>query len=155
MDFSVNFSNKVGAVGFISRIFPSLLPARLIRVDPDTGEYIRDRETGLCVVCSPGQPGELVAKIDRGNPVRDFHGYADARDTEKKIARDVFRKGDACFRSGDLLQMDDLGFVYFLDRCGDTFRWKAENVATLEVEAVMGPLVGDRDVVVYGVKVEL
>jgi solute carrier family 27 fatty acid transporter 1/4 len=67
-------------------------------VDPDTGEYVRNPKTGLCILCKTGEPGELLAKIDKGNPVRDFHGYADKRDTDKKIARDVFKKGDSCFR---------------------------------------------------------
>ena len=95
---SVNFSNKLGAVGFISRIFPWLIPSRVVRVNPDTGEFIRDPKTGLCILCRPGEPGELVAQIDARNPVRDFSGYADKRSTAKKVARDVFKMGDACFR---------------------------------------------------------
>jgi len=149
----VNFSNKLGAVGFISRIFPWLIPSRVVRVNPDTGEFIRDPKTGLCILCRPGEPGELVAQIDARNPVRDFSGYADKRSTAKKVVRDVLKKGDACFRSGDILQTDDLGFVYFVDRCGDTFRWKAENVSTLEVEGLLAPIVGYRDVIVYGVEI--
>ena len=97
--FPVNFSNKLGAVGFISRIFPFLIPARVVRVDPDSGEFIRDAKTGLCILCRPGEPGELVAQIDARNPVRDFSGYADKRSTAKKVVSDVFKKGDACFRS--------------------------------------------------------
>ena len=53
-------------------------------------------------------------------------------------------------RSGDLIEMDDLGFFYFLDRCGDTFRWKGENVSTTEVESLLSKVLGDKDVAVYG-----
>ena len=67
-------------------------------MNPDTGEFIRHPKTGLCILCRPGEPGELVAQIDARNPVRDFSGYADKRSTAKKVARDVFKKGDACFR---------------------------------------------------------
>ena len=67
-------------------------------MDPDSGEFIRDAKTGLCILCRPGEPGELVAQIDARNPVRDFSGYADKRSTAKKVVSDVFKKGDACFR---------------------------------------------------------
>ena len=77
----------------------------------------------MCIEAGPGEEGELVAKIIRGDPVKDFQGYGNNRDeTEKKILRDVFRKGDAYFRSGDLVTMDKFGWIFFKDRCGDTFR---------------------------------
>ena len=95
--FSVNFSNKKGAVGFMSRLFPFLLPFRLIRVDPETGEPLRDKN-GLCQTCEPGEPGEIVSTITKGNPVRDFDGYVDKKATDSKILRDVFKKGDICFK---------------------------------------------------------
>ena len=80
---------------------------------------------GVCIEAGPGEEGELVAKIIRGDPVKDFQGYGNNRDeTEKKILRDVFRKGDAYFRSGDLVTMDKFGWIFFKDRCGDTFRSK-------------------------------
>jgi solute carrier family 27 fatty acid transporter 1/4 len=69
------------------------------------------------------------------------------------VYRDVFKKGDLYFSSGDLLTVDDLGYVYFKDRTGDTFRWKGENVSTTEVESVVASLVGLSDVVCYGVSV--
>merc|ERR1719400_1277942 len=125
-----NFSNKVGAVGFISVLFPFLLPLGLVKVDEETREPLRT-EDGLCIPCEFGEPGELVGRIDRGHPVRDYHGYADDSSTKKKVMKDVWRKGDMCFRSGDILVMDELGWLYFKDSAG----------------------VGLRDCVVYGVEI--
>jgi len=147
-----NFSNKVGAVGFISVLFPFLLPLGIVKVDEDTGEPLRGSD-GLAIPCAYGEPGELVGRIDKGHPVRDYHGYADDSSTKKKIMKDVWNKGDMCFRSGDILVMDELGWLYFKDRAGDTFRWKGENVSTMEVEATISQVIGLRDCVVYGVEV--
>ena len=97
-------------------------------MDKETGEEIRD-ENGLCIRCGPGEPGEWVGEIVRNHPVRDFHGYADKSATRKKILNNVWKKGDMCFRSGDILVMDQFGWIYFKDRVGDTFRWKGENVS--------------------------
>jgi len=82
-----------------------------------------------------------------------FDGYLNPMETTKKIAHDVFRKGDSAFLSGDLVMKDELGYIYFHDRTGDTFRWRGENVSTTEVESVMSKVLGLRDVVVYGVMV--
>jgi len=147
-----NFSNKVGAVGFVSVLFPFLLPLGIVKVDEDTGEPLRG-DDGLAIPCEYGEPGELVGRIDKGHPVRDYHGYADDSSTKKKIMKDVWNKGDMCFRSGDILVMDELGWLYFKDRAGDTFRWKGENVSTMEVEATISQVIGLRDCVVYGVEV--
>jgi solute carrier family 27 fatty acid transporter 1/4 len=150
----VNFSNKVGAVGFVSVLMPSALPLGLVKVDPDTLEPERDPTTGLCLPCRPGEPGELVGSVQRGHPVRDFQGYTDREATKKKLIMDVWRKGDLGFRSGDILTMDALGWLSFRDRAGDTFRWKGENVSTMEVEAVVSAAVGlASDCVAYGVAV--
>merc|ERR1711962_1277088 len=146
-DFDIIF------VGFISVLFPFLLPLGLIRVDEDTMEPVRDPVTGLCVPCQIGEPGELVGKIERGHPVRDFQGYADKEATKKKVMKDVWKKGDMAFRSGDILVQDELGWLYFKDRAGDTFRWKGENVSTMEVEATVSAVMGLRDCVVYGVEI--
>lgn len=118
----------MGAVGFIGVIFPDfivekLLPLRLIRVDEVTGEPIRGAD-GFCERCEPGESGELVGKIVRGDPVKDFQGYRDPEATKKKILHDVFRKGDLYFRSGDILVIDEFGWLYFKDRSGDTFRFE-------------------------------
>jgi len=146
-----NFSNKVGAVGFISVLFPFLLPLSIIKVDKNR-EPMRS-PSGLALPCEYGEPGELMGRIDRGHPVRDYHGYADNTSSDKKIMRDVWRRGDRFFRSGDIFVMDEFGWLYFKDRAGDTFRWKGENVSTAEVEAMISQVIGLRDCVVYGVEI--
>jgi len=149
----INFDGTVGAVGFVSLIAPAVYPVGLIKVtEEDDPEPIRG-PNGLCISCKPGEPGMFVGKIVNNDPVRDFHGYADKSATKKKVARDVFRRGDAVFLSGDILVMDELGYLFFLDRTGDTFRWRGENVSTTEVEAVISNLAGLKDCVVYGVEV--
>ncbi|XP_064649666.1 long-chain fatty acid transport protein 4-like [Lineus longissimus] len=148
----VNMDNKVAAVGFTTRIAPFLYPVTLIKVDELTGSPIRDSH-GLCIQCQPGEPGELVGKIVKGDPIREFDGYVNKDATSKKIAYDVFRKGDMAFLTGDMLIMDDCGYMYFKDRTGDTFRWRGENVSTSEVEASISNIVKLKDCVVYGVEV--
>uniref|UniRef100_A0A1B0GJ61 Very long-chain fatty acid transport protein n=1 Tax=Lutzomyia longipalpis TaxID=7200 RepID=A0A1B0GJ61_LUTLO len=147
-----NIDNKVGAVGFVPVYAEYLYPVTLIKCDEETGEPIRNSE-GWCIKCKPGEAGIFLGKIIRKTPARAFGGYADKKASEKKILRDVFRKGDAYFNSGDILVRDIFGYFYFRDRTGDTFRWRGENVATSEVEAVISNIVGLHDCVVYGVEV--
>ncbi|XP_075041200.1 long-chain fatty acid transport protein 4 [Mixophyes fleayi] len=147
-----NFDNNVGSCGFNSRILPFVYPIRLMKVNEDTMELIRTPE-GLCIPCGPGEPGQLVGRIIQSDPLRRFDGYVNESATSKKIARNVFKSGDMAYLSGDVLVMDDLGYMYFRDRTGDTFRWKGENVSTTEVEAILSRLLGQADVVVYGVEV--
>ena len=78
-----------------------------------------------------------MAKIVNRHPVRGFPGYVDHDSTRKKILNSVWSEGDHCFKSGDILVADKYGWFYFVDRIGDTFRWKGENVSTTEVEAVI------------------
>ncbi|CAG7725933.1 unnamed protein product [Allacma fusca] len=148
----VNIDSHVGAVGFIPRIAYPFLPMKMIKLD-ENGEPLRDPKTGLAVKCGPNEAGELVGKIIRNHPIRDFQGYADSSSTKRKIIYDVFRKGDQGFRTGDILIMDELGYFYFKDRTGDTFRWKGENVSTVEVETIISKVFGFEDVTAYGVKV--
>ncbi|XP_041050500.1 long-chain fatty acid transport protein 4 isoform X1 [Carcharodon carcharias] len=147
-----NFDNKVGACGFNSRILPFVYPIRLVKVDEDTMELVRGPD-GVCIPCKPGEPGQLVGRIVQNDPLRRFDGYVNETATTKKIAHDVFKKGDAAYLSGDVLVMDDYGYMYFRDRTGDTFRWKGENVSTTEVEGTLSRILGMADVVVYGVEV--
>ncbi|KAM9392801.1 long-chain fatty acid transport protein 1a isoform 1-T2 [Pholidichthys leucotaenia] len=147
-----NMDGKVGACGFNSRILPNVYPIRLVRVNEDTMELLRDSR-GLCVPCRPGEPGLLVGKINQKDPLRRFDGYANQDATQKKIAHNVFKKNDSVYISGDVLVMDELGYMYFRDRSGDTFRWRGENVSTTEVEGILSGLLGQTDVAVYGVTV--
>ena len=116
-----------------------------------TGEYVRD-SNGFCMHTDINEPGELLGKI-ADNPASRFDGYVDNVATNKKILTDVFKKGDRYFRTGDIMRLDEMGYFYFCDRTGDTFRWKGENVSTVEVEGIMSRLFNLSDVVVYGVEV--
>ncbi|XP_015175015.1 PREDICTED: long-chain fatty acid transport protein 4-like isoform X2 [Polistes dominula] len=147
----VNIDNTVGAIGFMSRIAPSAYPISIIKVNEE-GEPIRNAK-GLCQVCEPNEPGVFIGKIIPNNPSRAFLGYVDKKASDNKIVRDVFTKGDSAFLSGDILISDELGYLYFKDRTGDTFRWKGENVSTSEVEAIISNLINYNDCIVYGVEV--
>jgi fatty-acyl-CoA synthase len=110
---------------------------------------------GSCIKCDPEEIGEVISKIviDPARPSQRFEGYADPGATEKKILRDVFEKGDRWFRTGDLMKKDARGYYYFIDRIGDTFRWKGENVATSEVSEAITVFPGIKEANVYGVSV--
>jgi fatty-acyl-CoA synthase len=107
---------------------------------------------GLCERCAVGEIGEALGRID-DNPGARFEGYSELAETAKKILRDVFQLGDAWMRTGDLMRRDAHGFYTFVDRVGDTFRWKGENVATLEVRLAIQTCPGVREAIVYGVAV--
>ncbi|KAG8630941.1 hypothetical protein KVT40_000081 [Elsinoe batatas] len=125
----------------------------LVRHDVETGEPVRDATTGLCVRCAPDEPGELLGWVDPANIKEKFAGYwGDEAAGQNKILRDVLKKGDAYFRTGDLIRTDKEGRSFFVDRVGDTFRWKGENVSTGEVEKVLAGAEGVGEVVVYGVQ---
>ncbi|HVY90470.1 MAG TPA: long-chain-acyl-CoA synthetase [Hyphomonadaceae bacterium] len=151
---NVNFFNldgKIGAVGRIPRLLRSRLPARLLKFDVETEQPVRGPD-GLCVEAGVDEPGEAVGPIT-GEPRQRFDGYNDEAQSKKKLLRDVFEKGDLWFRTGDLMKMDADGYVYFVDRVGDTFRWKSENVSTSEVEIAISSMAGVKHAVVYGVTV--
>jgi solute carrier family 27 fatty acid transporter 1/4 len=123
----------------------------LIKIDTDTNP-IRDKN-GLCIACSPNEKGLLVGLIG-SSPMTAFNGYAnDPNASKKKIVENVFKKGQSAFNSGDLMLCDDLGFIYFCDRLGDTYRWKGENVSTQEVENIISSKLDSTEIVVYGVTV--
>ncbi|CAL8071952.1 unnamed protein product [Orchesella dallaii] len=149
-----NLDSKPGSCGFIPRWAFPFMPYKLAKVTEE-GEIVRDPKTGKVILCGVNEPGELIGKIYPRDPLRNFEGYSDKASTEKKILRDVVRKGDSFFRSGDLLMMDEFGYFYFKDRSGDTFRWKGENVSTQQVELVISKICDMADVAVYGVSIPL
>ncbi|PNJ54881.1 SLC27A2 isoform 2 [Pongo abelii] len=146
----MNYVRKVGAVGRVNYLQKKIITYDLIKYDVEKDEPVRD-ENGYCVRVPKGEVGLLVCKITKLTP---FNGYAGAKaQTEKKKLRDVFKKGDLYFNSGDLLMVDHENFIYFHDRVGDTFRWKGENVATTEVADTVGLVDFVQEVNVYGVHV--
>jgi fatty-acyl-CoA synthase len=147
----LNYDGTVGAVGRVPDYSEKLLPARVIRFDVESEMPVRG-EDGLCIECGPAEVGECVGGMSK-RAGREFEGYTNRADSEKKMLHDVFAKGDAWFRTGDLMRRDEHGYFYFVDRIGDTFRWKGENVATTEVAAVLGRVPGVKEANVYGVTV--
>ncbi|KAL9061104.1 MAG: hypothetical protein Q9162_000249 [Coniocarpon cinnabarinum] len=145
-----------GAIGRVGSLLRVLFRGNteMIELDIATEEPVRDPATGLCKIAPTGTPGEMVAKLDEQNLKESFLGYfQNEAATNKKILRNVRKKGDAYFRSGDLLRANDDGLRYFVDRIGDTFRWKSENVATSEVAEVLGMHPHIVEANVYGVSI--
>jgi fatty-acyl-CoA synthase len=149
-----NFEGKPGAIGRLPWFIERRFPVRIVKFDVETEMPVRDAQ-GFCIRCAPDEVGETIGQIinDPEKPSNRFEGYADQAENERKILRDVFTPGDAWFRTGDLMRQDRDGYFYFVDRIGDTFRWKGENVSTTEVAETINRFPGIRDTNVYGVHV--
>ena len=155
---NVSLYNVEGRPGSIGRLPPLLAhrsPVLLVRTDLETGEIPRLND-GLCERCGPSQTGEALGRVDSTSEASPLHfgGYLDARATAAKLIHDVLTPGDTWFRTGDLMRQDEAGFFYFIDRVGDTFRWKGENVSAAEVADIICRCPGVTNAVVYGVLVE-
>lgn len=149
---NVMMANLTGEkIGSIGRVPFGLLHTQLVKYDSETESYPRDHR-GFLIPAPTGTPGMLIVEISAHNPFSRFDGYTDRAATEHKILRDVFRKGDAWFSSGDLLRQDEDGDHFFLDRVGDTFRFKSENVSTEQVAGVLASLPFVEACAVYGVR---
>jgi fatty-acyl-CoA synthase len=146
-----NFDGKMGAIGRVPGFLKKQINIRLVEFDLDTELPVRGSD-GLCRLARPGEIGEAIGLIADDNR-HDFSGYADKAASQKKVLTDVFKKGDRWFRTGDLMRQDRQGYFYFVDRIGDTFRWKGENVSTAEVEQRLADAPGVKEVVAYGVPV--
>jgi fatty-acyl-CoA synthase len=149
-----NMEGKQGAIGRIPSFLAHRFPLALVTFDFEKEMPIRDHR-GFCVRCETNEVGEAISKIstDSREFGSRFEGYSDQRQSERKILRDVFEKGDAWFRTGDLMRQDKGGYFYFVDRIGDTFRWKGENVASSEVSEAITAFPGIQEANVYGVEV--
>lgn len=148
----INVDGPIGAVGRVPDYLKFKFNIDIVRFDVDTEENPRGAD-GFCIRTDPDEVGEMIGEIRTDDPRFRFDGYENEQATKKKILRNVFKKGDAWFRTGDLMRRDKLGYYYFVDRIGDTYRWKAENVATGEVAAVMSKYEGITQANVYGVSV--
>jgi acyl-CoA synthetase (AMP-forming)/AMP-acid ligase II len=166
----VNLFNEPHAIGHlpvfpypfqcVSPIYWPVFPMRVLQYDEDSEAPWRDPSTNRCRCVGPNEVGEAAGQVAIGfDPfgLRRFDGYCDAAATRKKLITGVFSKNDVYFRSGDLVRFDERGFVSFVDRVGDTFRWKGENVSTLEVANALNRVHQGAyridDSVVYGVGV--
>ena len=149
----INVDGPIGAVGRVPSYLSWKFNIDIVRFDVDTNENPRGAD-GFCIREDANVPGEMIGEIRQDDPRFRFEGYGTKEATQKKILRDVFKKGDAWFRTGDLMSRDEDGFFYFIDRVGDTYRWKAENVSTNEVAGVLSVFSGVTQANVYGVEVK-
>ena len=149
-----NWEAKPGAVGRVPSYLAHRFPMALVKFDYDSGMPQRN-ENGFCVRCSSDEVGEAIGRIIDNGPsaAGQFEGYSDPVASEEKLLRNVFVTGDVWFRTGDLMRRDKHGFFYFVDRIGDTFRWKGENVSTRELTDIICECPGVSQAVVYGVTI--
>lgn len=144
----LNAFNKDCTIGFCT------VPFELVKYDVRNDAIVRDNE-GLCIPVDQGEPGLAVIEI---NEDAQFLGYTDKKENRKKIIKGVKALDDSYFSTGDLLKEVDVGFTFglkhlqFVDRLGDTYRWKGENISTTEVSDVMGGFDNVADACVFGVE---
>lgn len=146
-----NVDNIPGSCGRLP--YPEHSSVRIVRWDAENDRHLID-EAGRPVLAAAGEVGEVIVQIFEGPGLLGlFEGYTSPEATEAKLLRNVFEKDDCWYRSGDLVRFDDNDFFWFVDRVGDTYRWKSENVSTQEVETILSTFAGPTFVNVYGVKV--
>ncbi len=146
-----NLDGKSGAIGRVPKLLRDKFNVRLVKFDVES-EMPERGVNGLCLECRPGEIGEALGQIAH-DARHAYSGYADKAASQKKILTDVFKKGDSWFRTGDLMKQDKYGYLYFVDRIGDTFRWKGENVSTSEVAEHCASAPGVEEAIIYGVPV--
>ncbi|KAF1990328.1 fatty acid transporter protein [Aulographum hederae CBS 113979] len=145
-----------GAVGRNGKLAEAVLGStmRVFKMDFENNLLYRDPKTGLAAEAPRNEAGELLFKLDEKDIQSKFQGYyGNNKATNSKVVMDVLKKGDAWFSTGDVMRWDNEGRWYFVDRIGDTYRWKSENVSTAEVAECLGAVEGVEEVNVYGVTV--
>lgn len=148
-----NVDSHYGSIGRIPPYAAKAMPTKIVKFDVENEKIMRN-SNGFCIECENDETGECIGFIPEEDKFSGkFEGYTDEKATNKKILTDVFEKGDRWFSSGDLLKKDKQGYFYFVDRIGDTFRWKSENVATSEVSEAISTYPGIKEANVYGVLV--
>ena len=147
-----NIEGERGAIGRVPPYLAHRFSPAIVQFDAETGEPVRE-ERGFCIRCRSHEIGEAIGQVqdNEAHTGSRFEGYTSEEDSEKRILRNVFEPGDRWVRTGDLMRSDDRGFFYFVDRAGDTFRWKGENVAASEVAQAILEFPGIRHASVYGV----
>jgi len=146
-------SGAIGQVGLLGDLYFSKMQA-IVEIDWEIEEPCRDPKTKFCTKVPRGEPGELLYALDAKDVTSTYQGYYNnQKASDSKVWRDVFKKGDAWFRSGDVVRFDKDGRMWFSDRIGDTFRWRSENVSTNEVAAVLGRHPAVIEANVYGVEI--
>jgi fatty-acyl-CoA synthase len=144
-----NMAGRVGSVGNLP--YAWMFGMKLVRIDRETGELVRG-EDGRLQECQVDEPGELLVRA-RQSGLGVYHGYVDQAATESRLVRSAFREGDALFRTGDVLRRDRDGFYYFVERRGDSYRFRGENVSAALVERELESLAGVQGALVTGVSV--
>ena len=148
----LNFDGKVGAVGRIPKILEKKFDhIAFAKFDIEEEIPVRGAD-GFCQIADADEPAEVLGRVGEDARQR-FEGYNDPEATKKKLLHDVFEEGDLWFRTGDLMRKDADGYIYFVDRIGDTFRWKGENVSTNEVGEALTGIDGIALANVYGVPI--
>ena len=151
----VNYSRGdylAGIVGHYGGIMRHLTKNTIvpILIDQTSGAVARDPKTGFAYRQTYEKGGEIIVAVPDTKAFAGYHNNPEA--TSKKFERDVFKKGDLWYRSGDALRRSADGKWFFMDRLGDTFRWKGENVSTAEVAEILGNYPGVVEANVYGVE---
>jgi fatty-acyl-CoA synthase len=149
-----NVQGKRGAIGHVPAYLAHRFSPALVVCDVDREEPVRNAQ-GFCIRCAANETGEALSKVvnDSSNIGSRFEGYTNQEASERKVLRDVFEPGDLWVRTGDLMRKDEQGYFFFVDRVGDTFRWKGENVATSEVSEAICSYREIKYASVYGVRI--